>query len=127
MIAQREKAVIAVDKRLQRDCKTLLRFIEFYCHARHPRGGVVVLQLKGFDIPAIAGRQVALCPDCTKLAAHALVKRSHCPMAPKPECKHCPDHCYHPDYRKQIREVMRFSGTQMMLRGRVDYLLHLLT
>jgi hypothetical protein len=126
MIMQRTDPARPADKRLDRDLKTLLRFIEFYCHARHPRGAAVALSLRGFDIAAVAGHPVALCPDCTKLAAHALVKRSRCSMDPKPECKHCPNHCYHPEYRRQIREVMRFSGTQIMLRGRIDYLVHLL-
>jgi hypothetical protein len=47
-------------------------------------------------------------------------------MDPKPACKHCPSHCYHPDYRKRIREVMRYSGRNMVLGGRLDYLYHLL-
>jgi hypothetical protein len=47
-------------------------------------------------------------------------------MNPKPMCKHCPNHCYHPTYRAKIREVMQFSGRKLLLGGRVDYLLHLL-
>jgi len=41
-------------------------------------------------------------------------------------CKHCPEHCYAPRYRAQIREVMRYSGPRLVLRGRLDYLWHLL-
>jgi hypothetical protein len=47
-------------------------------------------------------------------------------MHPKPACKHCPAHCYHPTYRARIREVMKFSGRKMLLGGRLDYLFHLL-
>lgn len=43
------------------------------------------------------------------------------------QCKHCPDHCYYPTYREQIRKVMAFSGRQMVVRGRLDYLDHRLT
>ncbi len=78
------------------------------------------------DIDVIAGRAVALCPECSQLLKHALVKRSHCPLDPKPACKHCPDHCYHASYRAAIRDVMRYSGRKMLLGGRLDYLYHLL-
>ena len=63
-----------------------------------------------------------LCPACRKLLAHAFVQRSHCPLDPKPACKKCPTHCYAPKYRAQIREVMKYSGRRLGLRGRLDYL-----
>ncbi|MFP4145524.1 MAG: nitrous oxide-stimulated promoter family protein [Phycisphaeraceae bacterium] len=113
------------DAALQRDLRTLVRFIEVYCHGRHDAERTPVA-LKSHDVTRIAGRETALCPDCTRLLSHALVKRSVCPMDPKPQCKHCPNHCYHPKYRQQIREVMKYSGRKLVLRGRVDYLLHLL-
>jgi hypothetical protein len=47
-------------------------------------------------------------------------------MNPKPMCKHCPSHCYAPMYRAQIRRVMKYAGIKLLMRGRVDYLLHLL-
>jgi hypothetical protein len=47
-------------------------------------------------------------------------------MDPKPACKHCPQHCYAPRYRDEIREVMRYSGRKLVMSGRVDYLVHLL-
>ncbi len=109
-----------------RDLKTLASFIEFYCKHRHDVVDRQVAAIHGFDVEQIAGHSVALCPDCSKLLAHALVKRSACPMDPKPACKHCPNHCYHPKYREQIQEVMKYSGRWLVMRGRIDYLLHLL-
>jgi len=78
-----------------------------------------------FDMKAIAGQHLCLCPQCTKLLHHAFVKRTACPRDPKPQCKDCPTHCYAKVYREQIREVMRFSGMRLLLRGRIDYLFHL--
>ncbi|NLX20763.1 MAG: hypothetical protein GXY55_03705 [Phycisphaerae bacterium] len=46
-------------------------------------------------------------------------------MNPKPMCKHCPKHCYHPRYRQAMREIMRYSGRGMVLSGQFDYLFHL--
>jgi hypothetical protein len=114
------------DPSVQRDLKTLIRFIEVYCHGHHDGRPRQAAPMRGCDVAAIAGAAVELCPDCRKLLMHALVKRIHCPMDPKPACKHCPNHCYHPDYRSKIREVMAYSGRRLVLKGRLDYLLHLL-
>lgn len=111
---------------LQRDLKTLALFIRIYCHHRHADAEKTVVTLKTHDVAALAGRPVELCDGCRKLLAHALVKRSNCPMDPKPMCKHCPSHCYHPTYRAQIREVMKVSGKRLVLSGRLDMLFHLL-
>lgn len=113
-------------KALARDLRTLMRFIELYCRDHHgpPRKAPSVLTC--CDLEAVAGKPVWLCPECEKLAAHAFVKRSHCPMDPKPTCKHCPRHCYAPAYRDRIRKVMAYSGRKLVMRGRLDYLLHLL-
>lgn len=111
---------------VRRDLKTLARFIGMYCDGRHrdvPRQSV---ELKTHDVVGVYGKPLVLCEACRKLLTHAFVKRSHCPMDPKPMCKKCPDHCYAPVYREQIREVMRYSGRKLLLSGRVDYLVHLL-
>jgi hypothetical protein len=88
-----------------------------------PRAAV---RLRTLDVAGVHGRPLELCPDCAKLAAHAFAKRMQCPLDPKPDCKHCPQHCYADKYRRQIREVMRYSGRRLVLSGRLDYLLHLL-
>lgn len=115
----------ATDPKIRRDLRTLARFIELYCCRRHRDSAKVPARLKTHDVGAIHGRPVLLCVECAKLLAHSFVKRSSCPMDPKPACKHCPNHCYHPKYRARIREVMKYSGRRMLLRGRVDYLFHL--
>jgi hypothetical protein len=114
------------DPTLRRDLKTLATFIELYCGCNHQEAARQSVSLRTHDVSAIAGRDITLCPACTQLLTHAFVKRSHCPMNPKPACKHCPNHCYHPRYRAAISEVMRFSGRRMVMGGRLDYLFHLL-
>jgi len=118
--------VMQLDLKTLGDMKTLARFVDVYCRAHHADAVQSPVRLKGFDLDAIAGKPLALCPQCSKLLSHAFVKRSVCPMDPKPACKHCPNHCYHPTYRRQIREVMKDSGRRLVLHGRLDYLLHLL-
>jgi hypothetical protein len=110
-------------ERLRKDLRLLARFILLYCKAHHEHRNPV--SFKGYDVDALAGKPIHLCHDCMKLLRHAFVKRTHCPRDPKPQCKHCPTHCYSPFYRQQIREVMRFSGKRLLFRGRIDYLFHL--
>ncbi len=114
-----------MDRKLHRDLKTLARFVEFFCRRRHAEALKTALTMRTHEVSAIAGHPVVLCAECRKLLAHAFIKRSTCPMDPKPMCKHCPEHCYHPAYRQAIREVMAFSGRGIMLSGRIDYLFHL--
>jgi len=122
-LAPGTKARPNTPERLARDARTLITFISIYCHAKHSPQRP--MSMKAIDVEKLAGKPVSLCPDCTKLLEHALVKRTHCPRDPKPDCKHCPTHCYAPRYRAQIREVMKFSGMRLLLRGRLDYLWHL--
>ena len=61
------------------------------------------------------------CPDCAKLSDYADRKLDLCPYGPeKPSCTNCPIHCYRPEPRERIREVMRWAGPRML--GRHPYL-----
>ena len=115
-----------VDPKLFGDLKTLALFVELYCRHKHADEAKEAINLRTHDVERIAGRKIVLCAECRRLLTHAFVKRSHCPMNPKPACKHCPSHCYHPNYRAAMREVMRYSGRKMLMGGRLDYLFHLL-
>lgn len=57
-----------------------------------------------------------LCPHCEELLQYAFARLSHCPFAErKKTCKKCTVHCYRPEMRERMREVMRFSGPRMLL------------
>jgi hypothetical protein len=119
-------AAASADPKLDKDLRVLVRFITIYCDHRHAEAAREAFALQGVDGRVLGKRPVVLCHPCRKLLAHALVKRSRCPLDPKPACKHCPVHCYHPTYRQNIREVMRYSGRRLVLSGRLDLLYHLL-
>ena len=56
-----------------------------------------------------------LCDDCSKLLNYANLRLEKCIYGNnKPECKHCPVHCYKPIMRDKIKEVMRFVGPRLM-------------
>ncbi|MBN2159732.1 MAG: nitrous oxide-stimulated promoter family protein [Spirochaetes bacterium] len=108
-----------IDKNVQKDIAVLAEFIHIYCKANHrnaqrsrPAAGGAL----GVYLTAI-GRDY--CTDCSKLILHAASKRLLCPYKPKPACKKCPTHCYGPGYRERIREVMRYSGKRLIMRGRL--------
>lgn len=58
----------------------------------------------------------ALCAGCSELFAYATLRLEKCPHDPKPSCKDCPTHCYAPEKRALMREVMKYSGPRMPLR-----------
>lgn len=114
------------DRKLSHDLDVLARFVRIFCDDKHAGEPRQVIAFKFGEATELLSRPPVLCGDCTKLLTHAVYKRLHCPMDPKPACKHCPDHCYHPNYRQRIREVMRYSGWRMIKSGRVDLLMHML-
>lgn len=123
---ERSQCERPLPRKVRKDFKTLATFVELFCHDLHGEQPQAAMELKVCPPEQVMGRPVLLCPECRRLLAHAFVKRLNCPMDPKPACKHCPKHCYHPTYRQQMRAVMRHSGRKLVLSGRIDYLLQLL-
>lgn len=56
-----------------------------------------------------------LCEECEELLIYAYKRLESCKYGiNKSVCGKCKIHCYKPDMRKKIIEVMRFSGTRMI-------------
>ncbi len=65
------------------------------------------------------------CEDCTALLRYAHFRLERCPFGEgKPTCAQCPVHCYKPEPREKVRQVMRFSGPRMLWRHPILTLLH---
>ena len=93
--------------RLSRELRTLQAMLRMYC--RHHHGGR------------------PLCESCLELARYADRRLACCPYGgEKPACSHCPIHCYRPDPRERVREVMRWSGPRMLWRHPVLAIRHLI-
>lgn len=68
-----------------------------------------------------------LCSDCAALDAYARQRSDKCPfMETKPFCSNCKVHCYKPDMREKIRDVMRFSGPRMLFHHPVMAVCHVI-
>lgn len=101
------KTITPEQKRAQ-EKQTVGLMIALYCHSNHgtPKG--------------------TLCPDCTALQEYADARVDHCPhMAEKTFCSVCKTHCYKPEMRQRIREVMRWSGPRMLFHHPVLAVRHL--
>lgn len=72
------------------------------------------------------GKPVKLCPECREFLHYAISRRLKCPLPEKPTCKNCQIHCYRPGHRERVREIMRYSGRRLIMRGRFDLLWHYL-
>ena len=94
--------------RIERERKTLEAMIRIFCRDRH-------------------GTKGELCSDCKGLFAYATKRLNKCSFnEKKPSCAFCPIHCYRPDMRQRIREVMRFAGPRMFWKHPVLAACHLI-
>ena len=51
-----------------------------------------------------------------ELIDYAEKRLTHCRYGQtKPACKDCATHCYKPDMREKVREVMRWTGPRMIV------------
>lgn len=66
-----------------------------------------------------------LCDQCAQLDTYARNRSEHCPfMENKTFCSNCKVHCYKPEMREKIRQVMRFSGPRMLLKHPIMVIRH---
>ncbi|MFR7844158.1 MAG: nitrous oxide-stimulated promoter family protein [Gallintestinimicrobium sp.] len=73
------------------------------------------------------GTKKNLCPECEALSQYAMQRSDKCPfMETKTFCSNCRVHCYKPEMREKIREVMRFSGPRMILHHPVMAVRHVI-
>ena len=67
-----------------------------------------------------------LCDECRELADYADERTELCPfMEEKSFCSQCKIHCYKPQMRERIREVMRFAGPRIIFHHPIAALRHL--
>ncbi|MGL4518257.1 MAG: nitrous oxide-stimulated promoter family protein [Phocaeicola sp.] len=68
-----------------------------------------------------------LCATCTALLNYAQQRIERCPLgSEKKLCQGCKIHCYAPQKRSQIREVMKYSGKRILFTHPLTTLRHLI-
>ena len=98
--------------KVDEDIKVLREFIKIYCETKH-RDRAKTIQ-----------DGINLCDECHDTLQYSAMRREYCPQDPKPTCKNCDIHCYKPEYRQRIKDIMRHSGMVMIKRGRLDLIFH---
>ena len=94
---------------LEREKKTLAAMLDIYCREKHKTTGK------------------KLCADCAGLWEYAKQRLAKCPFgAAKGACSKCEIHCYKPEMRKRIQDVMRYSGPRMLKKHPVIAARHLI-
>ena len=92
----------------EREKRTVALMIRLYCRKKH-------------------GTKKNLCPECEAHSQYAMQRSDKCPfMETKTFCSNCRVHCYKPEMREKIREVMRFSGPRMILHHPVMAVRHVI-
>lgn len=92
---------------IEQERATLLAMIHIFCKQQH--GGN------------------PLCEECTQLWDYAEERLAKCPFGvEKPTCQNCTVHCYKPEMRERIREVMRYAGPRMIRHHPVMAIRHLI-
>ena len=80
----------------RREKEMVAQMIALYCKKRH-------------------GGKKGLCPECQELLDYAQARSERCPfMETKTFCSNCRVHCYKPEMREKIRQVMAFAGPRML-------------
>ena len=68
-----------------------------------------------------------LCSECQELFNYSTARLERCRFQPnKPTCAKCPVHCYKPQAREQVRQVMIYSGPRMIWKHPILAVRHLL-
>ena len=93
--------------RIARESKTVAVMIADYCRAHHQGNGI--------------------CPGCKELKDYALKRLEKCIFREgKTVCSKCPVHCFKPDMRESIQNIMRYAGPRMMYRHPVMAIFHII-
>ncbi|UJF16887.1 nitrous oxide-stimulated promoter family protein [Vibrio sp. SS-MA-C1-2] len=94
--------------KLQSEFKMVKAMMTLYCHAHHQT-------------------DTDLCAKCEDLANYAEMRLDRCPFGEdKPTCNKCPIHCYKPEQKEQMRQVMIYAGPRIMLKHPILAISHLI-
>ena len=85
-------------KRMIREKQTITHMVDLYCKKhKHTTNG-------------------ELCPECQQFKEYAQLRLEKCPFQDKKStCGKCKIHCYKPDMKLKVKEVMRYSGPRLLI------------
>ncbi|WP_375749822.1 nitrous oxide-stimulated promoter family protein [Vibrio sp. HN007] len=100
------KIKTVLEGELETEFRTVTAMMEIYCKKHHQSN--------------------KLCNECQELLTYAETKLDRCPYGEdKPTCNKCPIHCYKPEPKAQMKEVMIYSGPRMLFSHPILAIRHL--
>lgn len=91
-------------KEWNKEKKLIPVMIRSYCKGKHKK-----------KRKELALKRGEVCPECKELTEYALFRLEKCPFkVNKKFCSFCKIHCYKPDMKEKIKDVMRYSGPRML-------------
>lgn len=85
-----------LEKKRENEIKIIEFMVKLYCKGKH-------------------GDKDVLCDECRELLSYAVTRTQNCPfMKEKTFCSACKVHCYKPEMREKIKEVMKYSVPRMI-------------
>ncbi len=96
-------------KHWNQEVKLIPKMIKIYCKGKHRT------------------KRGCLCAECKDLQEYALFRLSKCPFKEnKKFCSFCSIHCYKPEMREKIKDVMKYSGPKMTLTHPIFSISHVI-
>lgn len=97
----------SLEREQERNRAAIEAMIELYCRGVHQS-------------------EAGLCGACQALLTYAQERLERCVFGlKKPVCAACPVHCYKPEMRARIKEVMRYAGPRLLFHRPGLVLFHL--
>lgn len=103
-------------KAWEKEKKLIPKMINKYCKRMHKR----IRKEQGI-------KHYENCAQCDELTEYALLRLEKCPFKEnKQYCSFCKVHCYKPEMREKIKEVMKYSGKRMLLSHPIYAISHVI-
>lgn len=72
-------------------------------------------------------KNAELCPECLDLLHYAHERLDRCRFGEnKSSCQRCPTHCYKPEMKERVKNVMRYVGPRMPYLAPIAYIRYLI-
>ena len=96
-------------KHWEEEKRLIPKMVNIYCHGhKHERKN-----------------KKGLCPECQALLEYSLFRLDKCPFKKnKKFCSFCSIHCYKPDMKVKIKDVMKYSGPKMLFSHPIFSITH---
>ncbi|MNJ36717.1 nitrous oxide-stimulated promoter family protein [Paenibacillus bouchesdurhonensis] len=98
--------------RIRREKVTVAHMILVYCRGMHQEA-----EKRNSIGGEIQSSRPLLCDECYALYEYSQKRLTYCRFGEeKTTCANCPVHCYAPQEREEIKQVMRYAGARMLFK-----------